>query len=65
MRLERSLKCSLSGCCAEGRLDQDFEMLMKKRLPTLCAGVALGLILIMEFQFKRGYLHNVLMSNWI
>ena len=34
-------------------------------LPTLCAGVALPLILVLQFWSESGYLHVVLMSHWV
>ena len=43
----------------------DSGLSMQKWRPTLCAGVALDLILIMEFECKSGYLHFVLASRWV
>ena len=43
----------------------DVDFLSKERLPTLCACVALGLILIMECELTGGYLHFLLVSYWV
>ena len=37
----------------------------QERLPTLCACVALGLILRMECELTGGYLHFLLVSYWV
>ena len=34
-------------------------------LPTLCAGIALPLILVLQFWSESGYLHVVLVSHWV
>ena len=47
------------------RSNLDVGSWMQKWRPTLCAGVALDLILMMEFEFKCSYLHFVLASRWV
>ena len=43
----------------------DVECLTKERLPTLCACVAVGLILIMECELTGGYLHFLRVLYWV
>ena len=43
----------------------DVELLTKRRPPTLCAGVALGPILMVEFEIESGNTHFALASHCI